>query len=147
MLNLAVIIHANLLKWLDGLSQDDVATCFDFYADLAEKLDGRQWEQVELGEEDFESEVRREPLGVVALVTPWNYPLLMGTVRTLRHCRHTLHGSRCLLPVLKLHSLIDVVVKAFLSHRISCSEAVNCAAFEHRVCKHRRHCCAVCSGR
>jgi hypothetical protein len=24
--------------------------------------------------------VRREPLGVVALITPWNYPLLMATV-------------------------------------------------------------------
>lgn len=26
-------------------------------------------------------QIRREPLGVVGLVTPWNYPLLMATVR------------------------------------------------------------------
>ena len=63
-------------------AQDDVATCFDFFADLARKLDGRQWELIDLGEEDFKTEVRREPLGVVALITPWNYPLLMAAVST-----------------------------------------------------------------
>ncbi len=63
-------------------AQDDVATCFDFFADLARKLDGRQWEPIDLGEEDFKTEVRREPLGVVALITPWNYPLLMAAVST-----------------------------------------------------------------
>lgn len=45
--------------------QDDVASCFSYYADLAEKLDGRQWQPVELGEDGFKSAVRREPLGVV----------------------------------------------------------------------------------
>ena len=32
---------------------------------------------MDLGTEDFRCRLRREPLGVVALVTPWNYPLLM----------------------------------------------------------------------
>jgi hypothetical protein len=45
--------------------QDDVASCFSYYADLAEKLDGRQWQPVDLGEDDFKSAIRREPLGVV----------------------------------------------------------------------------------
>jgi hypothetical protein len=49
--------------------QDDVASCFLYYADLAEKLDGRQWEPVDLGEDGFKSAIRREPLGVV--VRPW----------------------------------------------------------------------------
>ena len=29
---------------------------------------------------EFDVRVRREPLGVVGLITPWNYPLLMATV-------------------------------------------------------------------
>mmetsp|Transcript_13639 Transcript_13639/g.29251 ORF Transcript_13639/g.29251 Transcript_13639/m.29251 type:complete len:498 (-) Transcript_13639:438-1931(-) len=58
---------------------DDVAGCFDYYAGLAEKLDERQDSPIDVGMADFEVKVRREPLGVVALITPWNYPLLMAT--------------------------------------------------------------------
>ena len=53
---------------------DDVAGCFEYYAGLAEGLDGRQGEAVDLGSDDFECRLRREALGVVALITPWNYP-------------------------------------------------------------------------
>jgi hypothetical protein len=53
---------------------DDVAGCFEYYAGLAEALDGRQGEGVDLGSDDFACRLRREPLGVVALITPWNYP-------------------------------------------------------------------------
>lgn len=56
---------------------DDVAGCFDYYAGLADKLDGRQYQEVDIGMPDFETKVRREPLGVLGLITPWNYPLLM----------------------------------------------------------------------
>ncbi|KAL4425584.1 hypothetical protein ABPG75_009600 [Micractinium tetrahymenae] len=56
---------------------DDVAGCFEYYAGLAEQLDGRQGEAVDLGTDDFSCRLRREPLGVVAAITPWNYPLLM----------------------------------------------------------------------
>ncbi|KAF6259119.1 aldehyde dehydrogenase domain-containing protein [Scenedesmus sp. NREL 46B-D3] len=58
---------------------DDVAGCFDYYADLAEKLDARQYSAIDVGMEEFSVKVRREPLGVVGLITPWNYPLLMAT--------------------------------------------------------------------
>ncbi|MEW5312888.1 MAG: hypothetical protein WDW38_004486 [Sanguina aurantia] len=58
---------------------DDVATCFDYYADLAEKLDERQNSPIDVGHADFNVKVRKEALGVVALITPWNYPLLMAT--------------------------------------------------------------------
>jgi betaine-aldehyde dehydrogenase len=60
--------------------QDDVAGCFDYYADLAEKLDARQYSAIDVGMDEFSVKVRREPLGVVGLITPWNYPLLMATV-------------------------------------------------------------------
>ncbi|KAI5562550.1 hypothetical protein BDE02_15G060500 [Populus trichocarpa] len=57
---------------------DDVAGCFEYYADLAEGLDAKQKAPVSLPMETFKSYVLKEPLGVVALITPWNYPLLMG---------------------------------------------------------------------
>uniref|UniRef100_A0A7R9YSN9 Aldehyde dehydrogenase domain-containing protein n=1 Tax=Chlamydomonas euryale TaxID=1486919 RepID=A0A7R9YSN9_9CHLO len=58
---------------------DDVASCFDYYAGLAEKLDGRQDAPIDVGMDAFKTSVRRSALGVVALITPWNYPLLMAT--------------------------------------------------------------------
>jgi betaine-aldehyde dehydrogenase len=58
---------------------DDVAGCFEFYADLAEKLDAKQKTPVSLPMDSFKSYVLREPIGVVGLITPWNYPLLMAT--------------------------------------------------------------------
>lgn len=51
--------------------QDDVSGCFEYYADLAEKLDERQYSPIELPMEQFKSSILREALGVVALITPW----------------------------------------------------------------------------
>jgi betaine-aldehyde dehydrogenase len=56
----------------------DAAGCFEFYAHLAEELDGRQGEAVKLGDERFISKVYHEPIGVSGLIIPWNYPLLMA---------------------------------------------------------------------
>lgn len=58
---------------------DDVAGCFDYYADLAEALDAKQKAPVALPMETFKSHVLKEPLGVIGLITPWNYPMLMAT--------------------------------------------------------------------
>ncbi|KAE9601451.1 putative oxidoreductase [Lupinus albus] len=58
---------------------DDVAGCFDYYADLAEKLDEKQKTPVSVPMDTFRSYVLKEPIGVVGLITPWNYPLLMAT--------------------------------------------------------------------
>ncbi|GAA4962445.1 aminobutyraldehyde dehydrogenase [Kineococcus glutinatus] len=60
------------------VADDEVAAGTDhlrFFAGAARRLDG-----VAAGEylEGFTSYVRREPLGVVAQVTPWNYPFLMA---------------------------------------------------------------------
>nr|CAD1825266.1 unnamed protein product [Ananas comosus var. bracteatus] len=58
---------------------DDVASCFEYYADLAEALDKKQKAPISLPMETFKSYVLKEAIGVVALITPWNYPLLMAT--------------------------------------------------------------------
>jgi betaine-aldehyde dehydrogenase len=52
---------------------DDVTAVFRYYADLADKDAGRL---VETGLPAVVSRVVHEPVGVCALVTPWNYPLL-----------------------------------------------------------------------
>nr|AFK44601.1 unknown [Medicago truncatula] len=58
---------------------DDVISCFEYYAGLAEGLDAKQKAPVSLPMDTFKSHVLKEPIGVVALITPWNYPLLMAT--------------------------------------------------------------------
>ncbi|CAI9283887.1 unnamed protein product [Lactuca saligna] len=58
---------------------DDVAGCFEYNADLAEELDRNQNASVALPMDTFKCHLIREPIGVVGLITPWNYPLLMAT--------------------------------------------------------------------
>ncbi|XWS48111.1 hypothetical protein CRYUN_Cryun13aG0044900 [Craigia yunnanensis] len=57
---------------------EDVAGCFEYYADLAEGLDAKQNAPVSLHMKAFKSYVIKEPIGVVGLIIPWNYPLLMA---------------------------------------------------------------------
>jgi len=57
---------------------DDVAGCLTYYAGLAEKLDEQPFKEIDVGMEEFKVKVCRGPIGVVALITPWNYPLLMA---------------------------------------------------------------------
>ena len=57
---------------------EEIDMCVDtlrFFAGAARTMDGRA-----AGEylEDHTSFVRREPIGVVAAITPWNYPLMMA---------------------------------------------------------------------
>ncbi len=52
---------------------DDVIACLRYYAGIAGTDAGRV---VDTGRSDAISRVVREPLGVCALITPWNYPLL-----------------------------------------------------------------------
>lgn len=58
---------------------DDVAACFEYNADLAVALDGKQKAPVSLPMETFKCHILKEPIGVVGLITPWNYPMLMAT--------------------------------------------------------------------
>lgn len=56
----------------------DTAGCFDFYAGLAEDLDGRREQNISLADERFSSIARKEPVGVAGAIIPWNFPMLMA---------------------------------------------------------------------
>src|SRR5690606_34123456 len=51
----------------------DVVSVFRYYADLAPTLAPHE---VDVGMPGVHSKVTTEPVGVCALITPWNYPLL-----------------------------------------------------------------------
>jgi betaine-aldehyde dehydrogenase len=56
----------------------ELVPCIDqlrFFAGAARVLQGMATAEYEAG---FTSSIRREPIGVVAQVTPWNYPLMMA---------------------------------------------------------------------
>jgi betaine-aldehyde dehydrogenase len=69
---------ANTGKPIGMTAEEELPPCVDqlrFFAGAARVLEGRS-----AGEylKDHTSFVRREPIGVVAQVTPWNYPLMMA---------------------------------------------------------------------
>jgi len=59
-----------------AIDVDDVIATFDYYAGLAEALDGQQNSAVSLPSSDFAARLRREPCGVVGLIVPWNFPMV-----------------------------------------------------------------------
>jgi hypothetical protein len=78
--------------------QDDVAATLDYYAGLAEGLDSRQYEAVQLGEgqADFRTQLLRDPLGVVAAITPW----CVSRAHVHAHMGmrlHEIHAAACLV--------------------------------------------------
>ncbi|CAO3427199.1 aldehyde dehydrogenase family protein [Azospirillum doebereinerae] len=54
----------------------DSAATFAYYAALARALDAQQDAPVPLAHPGFRAHLRREPVGVSALITPWNFPLV-----------------------------------------------------------------------
>ncbi|WP_197319121.1 aldehyde dehydrogenase family protein [Saccharomonospora sp. NB11] len=56
-----------------GIDVDDVTSVFEYYATQAESDPGRL---VDAGDPAVRSRVLYEPIGVCALIAPWNYPLL-----------------------------------------------------------------------
>ncbi|HEF4760910.1 TPA: aldehyde dehydrogenase family protein [Pseudomonas putida] len=55
---------------------DDAVATFRYYAELAEGLDDRQDREVPLAAPGFHARTRLEPVGVVGLIVPWNFPLV-----------------------------------------------------------------------
>ncbi|HKS13961.1 MAG TPA: aldehyde dehydrogenase family protein [Pseudomonas sp.] len=54
---------------------DDAVATFNYYAGLAEQLPGRNAD-VPLAAPGFSARTRLEPVGVVGLIVPWNFPLV-----------------------------------------------------------------------
>ncbi|GAU65693.1 betaine aldehyde dehydrogenase [Streptomyces sp. NBRC 110611] len=57
-----------------GYDMDDIANCFRYFGNLGAA--GGTDRVVDTGIAETDSTVRHEPVGVCALITPWNYPLL-----------------------------------------------------------------------
>ena len=58
------------------LDISDAAATYDYYATVSERLDAQQGQEVALGTDQFSSATYLEPAGVVALIVPWNFPLV-----------------------------------------------------------------------
>ena len=74
---LAGIESANVGKPL-SYARDEIPVCVDnlrFFAGAARLLEGKSTGEYMRG---YTSMIRREPLGVVAGIAPWNYPLMMA---------------------------------------------------------------------
>lgn len=75
---LAQLESQNCGKPLAAVKGDEipaVADCFRFFAGAARCLGGLAAGEFTAG---FTSMIRRDPIGVVASITPWNYPLMMA---------------------------------------------------------------------
>ena len=74
---LAALESQNVGKPL-GAARDEIPACADnlrFFAGAARLLEGKSTGEYLRG---YTSMIRREPLGVVGQIAPWNYPLLMA---------------------------------------------------------------------
>ena len=74
---LAAMESQNVGKPL-GAARDEIPVCADnlrFFAGAARLLEGKSTGEYMRG---YTSMIRREPLGVVGQIAPWNYPLLMA---------------------------------------------------------------------
>ena len=59
-----------------GIDLDDAIACYRYYAGQAKALDTRQGERVDIEIEGVEARTYHDPVGVVGLITPWNFPLV-----------------------------------------------------------------------
>lgn len=59
-----------------GIDLDDAIACYRYYAAQAHQLDTRQGESVGLELKGVEAYCYHDPVGVVGLITPWNFPLV-----------------------------------------------------------------------
>ena len=75
---LAQIESRNVGKPLIGLAREEMPFCADnlrFFAGAARNLEGKSAGEYIKG---YTSMIRREPIGIVAGICPWNYPLMMA---------------------------------------------------------------------
>ncbi|MFG2826690.1 aldehyde dehydrogenase family protein [Streptomyces sp. NPDC048434] len=101
---------------------DDIAACFRYFGRLAGTEDGRV---VDAGAPGVDSRIIQEPVGVCALITPWNYPLLQtawkvapalaaGNTFVLKPSELTPHTAIALIGLLQEAGLPDGVANLVL---------------------------------
>ncbi|WP_310727834.1 aldehyde dehydrogenase family protein [Streptomyces sp. N2A] len=101
---------------------DDVAACFRYFGRLAGTEDGRLPDP---GTPGVDSRIVHEPIGVCALITPWNYPLLQtgwkvapalaaGNTFVLKPSELTPHTALHLMRLLQEAGLPDGVANLVL---------------------------------
>ena len=104
------------------LDMADIAACFRYFGKLAGQDSGRI---VDAGSADVASQIVYEPVGVCAMITPWNYPLLQaawkvapalaaGDTFVLKPSELTPHTSILLMTVLQEVGLPDGVANLVL---------------------------------
>ncbi|MGM0639210.1 MAG: aldehyde dehydrogenase family protein, partial [Pseudomonadota bacterium] len=59
-----------------AIDLDDAIACYRYYADQARDLDERQGSAVSVAMSGIEARCYHDPVGVVGLITPWNFPLV-----------------------------------------------------------------------
>ncbi|MCG7590269.1 MULTISPECIES: aldehyde dehydrogenase family protein [unclassified Halomonas] len=59
-----------------GVDLDDAIACYRYYAKQAKALDARQGERVNVDMGGVEARTYHDPVGVVGLIAPWNFPLV-----------------------------------------------------------------------
>ena len=112
---------------------DDIAGAFDYFGTLASHEAGRV---VDPGNPDVRSRVDAEPVGVCALITPWNYPLLQvswkvapalaaGNSFVLKQAELTPHTAMMLLSILKEAGLPDGVGNLITGAGASCGNPLS----------------------
>ncbi|MEU9119805.1 aldehyde dehydrogenase family protein [Streptomyces sp. NPDC048506] len=101
---------------------DDIAACFRYFGRLAGTEDGRVTDP---GVPAVDSRIVHEPVGVCALITPWNYPLLQtawkvapalaaGNAFVLKPSELTPHTAVALVRLLQEAGLPDGVANLVL---------------------------------
>ncbi len=58
------------------MDMSDAAATYEYYAGLSEQLDARQGQPTTLQADQFSSCAFLEPVGVAALIVPWNFPFV-----------------------------------------------------------------------
>ncbi|MEQ6916050.1 aldehyde dehydrogenase family protein [Halomonas aquatica] len=59
-----------------GIDLDDAIAAYRYYAGQAAELEARQGRMVEHGLDGIQAQCFEDPVGVVGLITPWNFPLV-----------------------------------------------------------------------
>ena len=116
----------------------DAAASFDYYAEQAIALEAKQNSAVAVPDATYQSQLRFEPAGVVALIVPWNFPLVTTSWKVApalaAGCTVVLKPSE-ITPLVELelgNILVDVGLPPGVVNIVTGDGAVGAAMTSHR---------------